>query len=415
LTGGASGPRGGYPGRVRRKDLPAPPPPPPGLRYPLHPRFQLLRDASGVSFLVERAPELDDLEFPGSPRGNSLRASRSGDGVAPWVALRGPHLLPLRGVVAWRQQAFRYHEPVPAWPLDLLLQTCRSRGIQPPVAVASALVVGVLRGAHAIHRACSSQSAPLRLVHRGISPSSVLVSHAGAALLSRFTPMRPWEIDGSRSPRPTVSAQDFHTIAPEQILAEPLDGGADVYACAALLWWLLTGEVPFERWRDIDSVKAILRGEIGAPSTRRPGLTPALDEVVLRGLATFPGDRYPTALAMAEALEQAAPPAAPAEVAAWATALLGPPDLLRAGVASPPGPPREPPEDSPAGHPYRGTSPQEDEHRTGGREARGGPPGWLVAVGLGVGLLAACAQLRACNAAPRGRGPAPGAMAPAYP
>jgi len=94
-------------------------------------------------------------------------------------------------------------------------------------------------------------------------------------------------------------------MAPEQARAEQLDGRADLYAAAVILYQMVTGDIPFRA----DSPMAIVSRHLVEapipPSKRRPDLRlpKIIDDVVLRGLEKEREMRYPTALAFREVLE----------------------------------------------------------------------------------------------------------------
>ena len=143
------------------------------------------------------------------------------------------------------------------------------------------------------------------LVHRDVKPANVLVTadqpehayltdfgvakYAGA--LTRITRADQW-----------VGTLDY--LAPEQIRGEQLDTRADIYALTAVLYHCLTGETPFQR----DSEAATMWAHVSAPppdpSRVWPDLPEELDEVIARGMAKNPSDRYASAgdLARAAAL-----------------------------------------------------------------------------------------------------------------
>lgn len=384
---------GGDPGTLSLMPLDLPPPPPPrrGILYPLFPEFQLLQSSGGQVFLVERTPWFD---IPEDRPGIEQR-------IAPWCTLRNDHLLPLVALAFWHDQAFRYYEHVPSWELAHLLH---GSGNSIPASIAAALVRDVLLGAHAIHEARGADGAPLGLIHRHIRPLSILVGHDGVGRLFDYEPIERWELEGSPRPKGTFSMKNFHMIPPEQILAEPLTLRSDIYTCGAVLWALLAGRYPFlEHEYPLEGVRAILEGRLEAPSRWRPGVPARLEAVAMRAMALRPLDRYPSAQAMADAVEAAQPPASRAEVAAWAQSLG-----VRA-IGDPPFREEEqgPEVESEGGHPYRGGG------AVGGRGA-GEPrsaPGFTrgrrevlaesplgVAVVVGLGLVTAAAGLRACEA-----------------
>ncbi len=144
------------------------------------------------------------------------------------------------------------------------------------------------------------------LVHRDVKPANVLVTadepeHAyltdfGVAkyvgALTRVTRAGQW-----------VGTLDY--LPPEQIRGETVDASADIYALTGLLYHCLTGEAPFPR----DSEAATMWAHVSAPppavSSARPDLPEALDEVIARGMAKDPAERFPSGVALAHACAHA--------------------------------------------------------------------------------------------------------------
>ena len=94
-------------------------------------------------------------------------------------------------------------------------------------------------------------------------------------------------------------------MAPEQARAEPLDGRADLYAAAVILYQMVTGDIPFRADSPMAIVSRHLVEPPMPPSKRRPDLRlpKIIDDVVLRGLEKEREMRYPTAVAFREVLE----------------------------------------------------------------------------------------------------------------
>ena len=86
-------------------------------------------------------------------------------------------------------------------------------------------------------------------------------------------------------------------MSPEQARAEPLDGRADLYSAAIILYQLVTGDIPFKADSPMGIVSRHLAEVPKAPSLRRPDLPipKALDELILRGMEKSREERYPTA------------------------------------------------------------------------------------------------------------------------
>ncbi|MEU4666463.1 protein kinase [Amycolatopsis sp. NPDC023774] len=120
--------------------------------------------------------------------------------------------------------------------------------------------------------------------------------------------------------------------APEHLRGEPLDGRTDQYALTCVLYACLTGTPPFKG--DVPTViKGHLNGE--PPSVSRVVALPAaVDDVIRKGMAKNPADRYPSCVAMIAAARVALGPLATSDTPP------GPPGsgAVQNGLAGPGGP-----------------------------------------------------------------------------
>jgi DNA-binding beta-propeller fold protein YncE len=150
------------------------------------------------------------------------------------------------------------------------------------------------------------------LVHRDVKPANVLLTDEDHAYLTDFgLSKHALSVAGSTKPGHWVGTLDY--VAPEQIRGERIDARADVYALGCLLFFTLTGEVPFKR----ESDEARLWAHLADPPPRPSGLVPevpaAFDFVVERALAKDPEERYPSAGDLGRAAVAAAAGRRPAE------------------------------------------------------------------------------------------------------
>jgi class 3 adenylate cyclase/ABC-type transport system substrate-binding protein/tRNA A-37 threonylcarbamoyl transferase component Bud32/streptogramin lyase len=132
------------------------------------------------------------------------------------------------------------------------------------------------------------------LVHRDVKPGNILVDESDRAFLADFGLAKHAATVHSLT-RDTVFSGTIDYIAPEQIEGGEVDGRADVYALACVLFESLTGRAPFERENDVAVVFAHLKDAPPTLSDLLPELPKALDSVLARGLAKDPDDRYRTA------------------------------------------------------------------------------------------------------------------------
>lgn len=140
-----------------------------------------------------------------------------------------------------------------------------------------------------------------QLWHRDVKPSNLLVTQNDFVYLVDFGIAQVGGAGGGQPLTADGSAiGTFDYMAPERMQGRPvIDGRADVYSLACVLYEVLTGQRPFPA----DNVLALMNAHLhSAPprvTTLRPDLPAGLDVVIARGLAKDPDDRYPTCGALA--------------------------------------------------------------------------------------------------------------------
>ena len=91
-------------------------------------------------------------------------------------------------------------------------------------------------------------------------------------------------------------------LAPEQALGEGGDRRSDLFSLGLVLYEMLTGQPAFDRTSADETLLAIVRASVQAPSTRQASVPAELDAVVARALAKPVDRRYQTAGQLADDL-----------------------------------------------------------------------------------------------------------------
>jgi DNA-binding beta-propeller fold protein YncE len=144
------------------------------------------------------------------------------------------------------------------------------------------------------------------LVHRDVKPSNVLLTGRPGnehCYLADFGLSTSASDRSVADPGKIVGTIDY--VAPEQIRGGGVDGRADVYSLACLLYECLVGEVPFRRASDVAVIYAHLEEPAPKASERAPTVPSAIDAVLERGTAKLPDARWPTCAALVEAARSA--------------------------------------------------------------------------------------------------------------
>ncbi|MGC4116263.1 MAG: protein kinase [Myxococcales bacterium] len=230
-----------------------------------------------------------------------LRLRKETDRAA---GLEHPSILKVLGLVEVKRGLARATAFANGEPLRRVL----TRAVRLNPAMAARVVADAATGVHYAHLAANEEGIPL--VHGDLRPETLMSSYSGVTMVTGYGALSvaPTEAGGKRVPgRRKYSA-------PEQILGGRAASTpqTDIYLLGLVLWEALTGQVPFQDAPDPD--KAIVNAELALDNPRIPE---KLRPVIERATAKKGTDRYPTALALREAIEAAVELATTAQYGEW--------------------------------------------------------------------------------------------------
>jgi serine/threonine protein kinase, bacterial len=142
------------------------------------------------------------------------------------------------------------------------------------------------------------------VTHRDVKPENILVTNDDFAYLVDFGIARATTDPGLT--QVGVALGTYNYMAPERFTGGEVTYRSDIYALACVLGECLTGAPPYRA----DSIERLIAAHLLEPAPRpselRPGrVPPALDQVIGRGMAKSPADRYFTAGDLAAAAHDA--------------------------------------------------------------------------------------------------------------
>ncbi|MHA7651072.1 serine/threonine protein kinase PknE [Mycobacterium sp. ML4] len=153
--------------------------------------------------------------------------------------------------------------------------------LTPPRAVAIIRQIGAaLDAAHAAG-----------VTHRDVKPENILVSADDFAYLVDFGIASAGSDEKLTQIGSTVGT--LYYMAPERFGESEVTYRADIYALACVLYECLAGSPPY-RGDQLSVMGSHLNKPVPRPSMARPGIPAAFDQVIARGMAKDPADRYPT-------------------------------------------------------------------------------------------------------------------------
>ncbi|MEO8549338.1 MAG: serine/threonine-protein kinase [Kofleriaceae bacterium] len=182
---------------------------------------------------------------------------------------------------------------------QVLARIC-SKGLAVPVELIVAIGAAAAAGLHHAHEHHGPDRKPLDLVHRDVSPSNILIGYDGSVKLVDFGLAKP-ALRGAKTRTGALCKAPY--MSPELCLGKPIDRRSDIFALGIVLYELATARRLFKGDNDYLTMAMIVEGDVPPPSSLRPELPKALDEIIMRALAKAPGARFQTANDLRSALE----------------------------------------------------------------------------------------------------------------
>jgi serine/threonine-protein kinase len=137
------------------------------------------------------------------------------------------------------------------------------------------------------------------ILHRDLKPDNVMIRDDGTVKLMDFGIARFLDESQVTLTGALVGSPAF--MSPEQAAEEPLDTRSDLFSLGTVLYYLVTGELPFTGSNPSLILKKVIEGDRPHVSELAPAISPSLGDLVERLMATHPEARFPDAAAVAVA------------------------------------------------------------------------------------------------------------------
>jgi serine/threonine protein kinase/Tol biopolymer transport system component len=145
------------------------------------------------------------------------------------------------------------------------------------------------------------------VIHRDIKPENILL-HDGRAMVMDFgIALAVSAAAGGRMTETGLSLGTPHYMSPEQATAEKeITARSDQYSLASVLYEMLAGDPPFVASAAQAVIMKIITEPAQSVTTRRKNVPANVDAALARALEKLPADRFESAKAFADALQNAA-------------------------------------------------------------------------------------------------------------
>lgn len=132
------------------------------------------------------------------------------------------------------------------------------------------------------------------IIHRDIKPSNILITADMQPKIVDFGIAKKVNKD-TNSTKTTELAGTAYFIAPEQALGRDLDTRVDLYSVGASLYYVLTGQFPYNGKNTIDIIQKHINEPVPNPAKLRPDIPAWLAGAIRKFMSKKPEDRFQTA------------------------------------------------------------------------------------------------------------------------
>ena len=194
-------------------------------------------------------------------------------------------------------------EYVPGPDLRRVVQELRKKGEKLPEPLVLYAMIEVLRALEHAHSAVGPDEQPLRIVHRDVNPSNIVVSNTGHVKLTDFgmVHMRG-RIQAPTAPH--IVKGKYRYMAPEYISDQLVTAQADLYSVGLVMLELLTGELVFTGDEPVRAMTRIVQEGVPYQLMRAHDLDPELQAIIRQATHRDPTRRFLSARAMYVAIEE---------------------------------------------------------------------------------------------------------------
>lgn len=211
-------------------------------------------------------------------------------------------------------------------PMSLIMREAFRRGGM-PINIGVKIVQDVCAALHAAHELKGEDGKSLELVHRDVSPQNIMVTESGVVKLVDFGVAKALGRSAGETDTGLIRGKLAY-LAPEQVVAQPLDRRTDLFAAGVILYQVTTGKHPFRADNAGATMNNILRRKVPRPSKIVGAAYPeVLSRVVMRAIDREQEFRFQTGADMFKALDEVfvgRSRATNEDVAAYIKPIIGP-------------------------------------------------------------------------------------------
>ncbi len=142
------------------------------------------------------------------------------------------------------------------------------------------------------------------VIHLDLKPENILLDEHGKLTLIDFGLAHHTHYPDLLAEEMRKGVGSAPYVSPEQVMGVREDSRSDIFSIGAILYELLTGELPFDNPQSMAGLRRRLWAEPLPPRALRPDTPAWLQEVILRCLESRAADRYQSATRLRQCLRE---------------------------------------------------------------------------------------------------------------
>jgi serine/threonine protein kinase len=229
-------------------------------------------------------------------------------------------------------------ELVQGFDIRKLLRYANKSGEPIPMPVLLSILGELADALDYAHTFIDEHGQPLKIVHRDISPSNLIIAHSGHLKVIDFGIAKASSVQLHTESGQVKGKLGY--MSPESALGMQLEPVSDLFSMGVVAWELVTASPLFSARTDYETMRRIREAEITPPSYHNPSCPPELDAIILSALERDSTRRLPSAGVFRAAIDALATQHgihhSARHVAEWLTRFAQPGDQwVRASVQPP--------------------------------------------------------------------------------
>jgi serine/threonine protein kinase len=215
-----------------------------------------------------------------------------------------PNIIQVYQLARNRDEVFIVMEHVFGVSLLQIIERAKDLGENVPLDLVAFIFARICYGLAYAHNKHNRHGEHMRIVHRDICPTNILVSFRGIPKLTDFGVAKALTSDVEDEGR--VAWGKYPYMAPEAVHRKGTDQRSDIYSLGLVMFETITGRMA-HRADDTRELRAVLTEETAVdldPRTHLSYVPESLAQIVKKATAQDPADRYQDATSLAKGLEQ---------------------------------------------------------------------------------------------------------------